>query len=62
METLDALNQATAAMTERGLLEAEDIPEWFRDKCTGLAAFVAAVNAELRASAGRRQFLSLIHI
>ena len=43
-------------MTERGLLEAEDIPEWFRDKCTGLAAFVAAVNAELRASAGRRQF------
>ena len=31
-------------------------PEWFRDKCTGLAAFVAAVNAELRASAGRRQF------
>ena len=56
METLDALNQATAAMTERGLLEAEDIPEWFRDKCTGLAAFVAAVNAELRASAGRRQF------
>lgn len=56
METLDALNQATAAMTERGLLEAEDIPEWFRDKCTGLAAFVTAVNAELRASAGRRQF------
>lgn len=56
METLDALNQATAAMTERGLLEAEDIPEWFRDKCTGLAAFVAAVNAELRASAGHRQF------
>ena len=56
METLDALNQATAAMTERGLLEAEDIPEWFREKCTGLAAFVTAVNAELRASAGRRQF------
>ena len=56
METLDALNQATAAMNERGLLEAEDIPEWFREKCTGLAAFVTAVNAELRASAGRRQF------
>lgn len=56
METLDALNQATAAMTERGLLEAEDIPEWFRDKCTGLAAFITAVNAELRATAGRRQF------
>lgn len=56
METLDALNQATAAMTERGLLEAEDIPEWFREKCKGLAAFVTAVNAELRASAGRKQF------
>ena len=56
METLDALNQATAAMTERGLLEAEDIPEHFRDKCRNLPAFVTAVNAELRASAGRKQF------
>lgn len=56
METLDALNQATTAMTERGLLEAEDIPEWFREKCRSLPAFVTAVNAELRAAAGRKQF------
>ncbi len=56
METLDALNQATAAMTERGLLEEEDIPGYFREKCKNLGAFVTAVNAELRASAGRKQF------
>lgn len=58
MDTLDALNAATRAMSERGRLEAEDIPERFRENCTGLAAFVAAVNGELRAMAYRRQYQS----
>ena len=56
METLDALNGATAAMNERGRLEAEDIPEWFRERCVNLGAFVAAVNGELRAIAYRAQY------
>ncbi len=56
METLDALNTATEAMTERGRLEPEDIPEWFRRRCTSLPAFIAAVNGELRAAAFRRQY------
>lgn len=58
METLDALNTATQAMTARGRLESEDIPEWFRKRCTGLPAFIAAVNGELRAAAFRRQYRS----
>ena len=56
METLDALNAATEAMTARGSLEEGDIPEWFRRKCLSLPAFVAAVNAELRSLAFRRQY------
>ena len=56
METLDALNGAVAAMTERGRLEAGDVPEWFRERCTNLNAFVAAVNGELRAITYRAQY------
>lgn len=56
METLDAFNTATAAMIKRGRLEEQDVPEYFREKCTGLPAFVAAVNGELRAMLYRRQY------
>lgn len=56
METLDALNSATAAMNERGRLEEGDVPEWFRTRCVNMPAFVAAVNGELRALAYRAQY------
>ncbi len=56
METLDAFNTATGAMLKRGRLEEQDVPEFFREKCTGLPAFVAAVNGELRAMLYRRQY------
>ena len=56
METLDALNGATAAMNARGRLESGDVPEWFRERCLNLNAFVAAVNGELRALAYRAQY------
>lgn len=56
METLDALNGATAAMTARGRLEAGDLPEWFKGRCGNLNAFVAAVNGELRAALYRREY------
>lgn len=55
MDTLSALNDATQAMQERGFLEAEDIPGFFRKKCTKLTAFITAVNAELRSLAFRKQ-------
>ena len=56
VDTLSALNDATKAMLEHGSLAVEDIPAFFRDKCVGLPAFVAAVNGELRGLAYRRQF------
>ena len=55
VDTLSALNDATHAMVEHGSLTVEDVPDFFRDKCVGLPAFVAAVNGELRALSYRRQ-------
>lgn len=55
VDTLSAMNDATQAMREHGSLSVEDIPSFFREKCTGLPAFVTAVNGELRAMAYRRQ-------
>ncbi len=55
LDTLSAMNDATRAMVENGSLTAEDLPGFFREKCTGLPAFVAAVNGELRGLSYRRQ-------
>ena len=55
MDTLSAMNDATRAMTEHGSLRPGDLPAHFRDACPSLEAFVAAVNAELRALSYRRQ-------
>ena len=56
MDTLSAMNDATAAMNERGMLVTGDIPQHFIDKCRKPEAFVTAVNAELRASAYRKRY------
>ena len=56
MDTLSAMNDATAAMNERGILMTADIPEHFIKKCRMPEAFVTAVNGELRASAYRKRF------
>lgn len=55
VDTLSALNDATRAMLEHGSLSVEDLPDFFRQKCVGLPAFVAAVNGELRGLSYRRQ-------
>ncbi len=55
VDTLSALNDATKAMLQNGSLELEDIPEHFRSRCENMAAFVAAVNGELRGLTYRRQ-------
>ena len=55
MDTLSALNDATRAMIDHGSLAVEDLPDYFREKCVGLPAFVAAVNGELRGMSYRRQ-------
>lgn len=55
VDTLAAMNDATRAMTENGTLAVTDLPGYFREKCIGLPAFVAAVNGELRGLSYRRQ-------
>ena len=58
VDTLSAMNDATQAMTAKGTLSISDLPGHFREKCTGLPAFVTAVNGELRGLAYRRQLRS----
>ena len=55
VDTLSAMNDATSAMLEHGSLSEEDIPSFFREKCSNIPAFVAAVNGELRGLSYRRQ-------
>lgn len=54
--TLSALNDATAKMQERGILQIGDIPDYFTKKCRNPEAFVTACNGELRAVAYRKHF------
>lgn len=61
MDTLSAMNDATRAMVENGSLRAEDLPAHFRERCTGLEGFVAAVNGELRGRNYRRQLRSRLN-
>lgn len=55
VDTLSALNDATQAMRANGSLTQNDIPGFFRARCTDIDAFVAAVNAEMRAMNYRRE-------
>ncbi len=55
VDTLSAMNDATQAMAEKGSLSAADLPGHFREKCSGLPAFVTAVNGELRSLSYRQQ-------
>lgn len=55
LDTLSAMNDATRAMVEHGSLSAADLPDFFRERCTGLEGFVTAVNGELRSRSYRRQ-------
>lgn len=58
MDTLSVMNDATKAMLSRGTLKSGDISEHFREQCTSIESFVAAVNNELRGMMYRRQFRS----
>ena len=54
--TFNALNDATAPMTDRGRAEEGDFPRPFADRCLHFPAFVVAVNEELTALFCRRQY------
>ena len=59
--TFNALNDATAAMVERGRALAEDFPLYFASRCIKLPDFLTAVNEELTALFYRRQYKARIH-
>lgn len=54
--TFGALNDATAAMVERGRAVAADFPTYFADRCIHLPQFLEGVNEELTALFYRRQY------
>ena len=54
--TFNALNDATAAMLDRGRAEAEDFPSHFSQRCLHFPLFLTAVNQELTALLYRRQY------
>ena len=56
IDTFNALNDATAAMLQRGRSLEEDYPRHFRERCVRLPEFLAAVNQELGALLLRRQY------
>lgn len=58
VNTFNALNDATAAMLERGKGEKVDFPRHFSDRCIHFPAFLEAVNQELTGLLCRRQYNS----
>ena len=54
--TYTALNDATAALLQRGQGRGEDFPSYFADRCIRFPSFLAAVNEELRTYLLRRQY------
>ncbi|MBQ3404214.1 MAG: SpoIIE family protein phosphatase [Oscillospiraceae bacterium] len=54
--TAAVLNDLTGLMLEKGRLDPEDFPDFFRVRCRSLRDFTAAINRELRAFTYRQQF------
>ncbi len=55
-ETYSALSGAAKRMIENGLIEADDLPEAFREQCCHVEGFVTAVNQELEGMLYRRRY------
>lgn len=58
--TFNALNDATAAMMERGKGEPGDFPPYFASRCVRFSQFLQAVNQEITGLLYRRQYNSRI--
>ena len=55
-DTLNALNDGSAAMMKRGRLERGDLPEHFIEKCEHPEELISAINGELRGLMYRRSY------
>ena len=58
--TFNALNDATAAMVDRGRAESGDFPKYFADRCIHFPLFLRTVNEELTALFYRRQYAARV--
>lgn len=54
--TVDAMNNATPAMLERGSLLESDLPEHFQKTCINLPEYINTANNELKSLLYRRQY------
>ena len=59
-ETLNAMNDATVKMQQRGRLEITDFPKYFRERCLLLHEFTEVVNGELRLRGYRRRMKQMM--
>lgn len=55
-ETYRALSETAKRMIENGFVEADDLPEEFREQCCHVEGFVTAVNQELEGMLYRRRY------
>ena len=60
VDTLNAMNDASVKMQQRGLLEIGDFPKYFRDRCLSIHEFTEVVNGELRLRAYRRRMKQML--
>ena len=59
-DTLNAMNDASVKMQQRGRLESTDFPDYFRQRCLSLHEFTEVVNGELRLRAYRRRMKQMM--
>ena len=59
-ETLNAMNDASVKMQQRGRLEVSDFPKYFRERCVPIHEFTEVVNGELRLRAYRRRMKQMM--
>ncbi len=60
-ETYSALSGTARQMIEKGFVEANDLPEAFREQCCHVEGFVTAVNQELEGMLYRRRYRMELH-
>ena len=59
-DTLNVMNDASRKMQERGRLQVDDFPPYFRERCLCLHEFSEVVNGELRLRAYRQRMQTLM--
>ncbi|MBQ6430418.1 MAG: SpoIIE family protein phosphatase [Oscillospiraceae bacterium] len=60
-ETYSALSDTAKQMIEKGFVEADDLPDAFREQCCHVEGFVTAVNQELEGMLYRRRYRMELH-